>query len=394
MPLNMGEKFYFPIFTSLASFLQLMWGNREINLPAVASQMTDPEFHRQLLDNLSTAVLVIDSDLRVCFISPSAQALLELSESRSLGTELQELLPGQPQLLDSLAGAEQSPFTNRGLNLRLASGHELIVDCSVTPYPVGESNGLQLILELHPVDRIMRINREEGIISSQQNTQALIRGLAHEIKNPLGGLRGAAQLLARELPDPALEEYTRVIIAESDRLRDLVDRMLGSQRQPQFAQINVHEIIEHVRTLLTAEAGSKVKFVRDYDPSLPDLRGDRSQLIQAVINIARNAMQATQDNEDERIITLRTRVQRQFTIGAHRYRLVCRVDIGDNGSGIPPDMLYSIFIPMVSGRADGTGLGLAISQSIINQHRGLIECNSEPGCTVFTLFIPLEENNA
>jgi two-component system nitrogen regulation sensor histidine kinase GlnL len=355
--------------------------------------MTDPQFHKQLLDNLSTAVLVLDDDLRVCFISPAAQALLELSESRSRGTCLQDLLPGQPQFIDSLANAEQSPYTNRGLSLRLASGHELIVDCSVTPFSEEGSNNSQWILELHPVDRIMRINREEGLISSQQNTQALIRGLAHEIKNPLGGLRGAAQLLARELPDPALEEYTRVIIAESDRLRDLVDRMLGSHRQPQFTQLNIHEILEHVRTLLTAEAGSELRFVRDYDPSLPDLRGDRSQLIQAIINIARNAMQATEDNAGDRVISLRSRVQRQFTIGARRYRLVCRVDIGDNGSGVPPELLYSIFIPMVSGRPQGTGLGLAISQSIINQHHGLIECTSEPGCTQFTLYIPLEEDN-
>jgi len=356
--------------------------------------MTDQQFNQQLLDNLSTSILVLDKQLRVCYISPAAQALLELSESRSLGTSLAELLPRQPQIIDSIASAEQSPYTSRGLSLRLASGHELIVDCTVTPLaPEGDSE-TQLILELHPVDRIMRINREEGLISSQENTQALIRGLAHEIKNPLGGLRGAAQLLARQLPDPALEEYTNVIIEESDRLRDLVDRMLGSQRQPQFTQLNIHEVLEHVRTLLTAEAGADIIFTRDYDPSLPEMRGDRSKLIQAIINIVRNAMQATKNNEGDRVITLRSRVQRQFTIGAHRHRLVCRIDVTDNGCGIPPELLHSIFIPMVSGRAEGTGLGLAISQSIINQHKGLIECSSEPGCTVFTLYIPLEEDHA
>jgi two-component system nitrogen regulation sensor histidine kinase GlnL len=356
--------------------------------------MTDQQFNQQLLDNLSTSILVLDKQLCVCYISPAAQALLELSETRSLGTGLAELLPRQPQIIDSLASAEQSPYTSRGLSLRLASGQELIVDCSVTPLAQESDSETLLILELHPVDRIMRINREEGLISSQENTQALIRGLAHEIKNPLGGLRGAAQLLARQLPDPALEEYTNVIIKESDRLRDLVDRMLGSQRQPQFAQLNIHEVLEHVRTLLTAEAGTDIIFGRDYDPSLPDMRGDRSKLIQAIINIARNAMQATLDNDGDRIITLRSRVQRQFTIGAHRHRLVCRIDVTDNGCGIPAELLHSIFIPMVSGRAEGTGLGLAISQSIINQHKGLIECSSEPGCTTFTLYIPLEEDNA
>ena len=356
--------------------------------------MTDRQFNQRLLDNLSTSILVLDKELCICYISPAAQALLELSESRSLGTGLAELLPRQPQIIGSLASAEQSPYTSRGLSLRLASGHELIVDCTVTPLVHKSDSETQLILELHPVDRIMRINREEGLISSQENTQALIRGLAHEIKNPLGGLRGAAQLLARQLPDPTLEEYTNVIIEESDRLRDLVDRMLGSQRQPQFAQLNIHEVLEHVRTLLTAEAGPNITFNRDYDPSLPDLCGDRSQLIQAIINIARNAMQATQSNEGARIITLRSRVQRQFTIGARRYRLVCRVDVADNGCGITPELLQSIFIPMVSGRAEGTGLGLAISQSIINRHKGLIECSSEPGCTVFTLYIPLEVDHA
>jgi two-component system nitrogen regulation sensor histidine kinase GlnL len=240
----------------------------------------------------------------------------------------------------------------------------------------------------------MRINREKGLISSQENTQAMIRGLAHEIKNPLGGVRGAAQLLARELPDPALEEYTRIIIEESDRLRDLVDRLLGPHQKPRLTRLNIHEILEHVRMLLQAEAESDVTFIRDYDPSVPDLLGDRSQLIQAILNIVSNGVRATRDNADSRIITLRSRVQRQFTIGAQRHRLVCRIDISDNGSGIPPELQDSIFIPMVSGRPEGSGLGLAISQSIINQHKGLIECQSKPGDTVFTLFIPLEDTHA
>jgi two-component system nitrogen regulation sensor histidine kinase GlnL len=356
--------------------------------------MVQAQFYKHLLENVSTAILVLDADLRVCFINPAAQALLELSESRSCGSRLAELLPDHPQLLDSLGAGGESVYTNRGLSIRLASSHELTVDCTVTPAATPDDKSGQLVLELHPVDRIMRINREEGLISSQENTQAMIRGLAHEIKNPLGGIRGAAQLLARELPNPGLEEYTRIIIGESDRLRDLVDRLLGPHQKPQLTKLNIHEILEHVRTLLQAEVGCEVQFVRDYDPSLPDLLGDRSQLIQAVLNIVSNAVRATRDNEADRVITLRSRIQRQFTIGAQRHRLMCRIDIHDNGSGIPPELQDSIFIPMVSGRPEGSGLGLAISQSIINQHKGLIECHSKPGNTTFTLYIPLEESHA
>jgi len=331
-------------------------------------------------------VLVLDADLRVLFINPAAQALLELSESRSLGASLGELLPDQRRLLESLEPADPSPYANRGLELTLAGGQELTVDCTVTP----DAEAGRLVLELHPVDRIMRINRDEGLIALQANTRTMIRGLAHEIKNPLGGLRGAAQLLARELPDTELEEYTRIIIEESDRLRDLVDRLLGPRRQPRYAPLNIHEVLEHVRALLRAEAGEDYVFERDYDPSLPDLSGDRSRLIQAVLNIVRNGMQATARNPGEKRIALRTRVLRQFTICARRYRLVCRVDIVDNGPGIPEELRESIFIPMVSGRAEGSGLGLSISQSIVNQHKGLIACRSKPGRTCFTLYIPLE----
>ena len=352
--------------------------------------MTEAEFHRQLLDNLSTPVLVVEPDFSVCFISPAAQALLELSQSRSLGTSLDTLLPGHGLLLAGAGGDERASYTNRGLKLRLAGGRQLTVDCTVTSLP----DLSRIIIELHPLDRILRINREKGLLSSQEITWAVLRGLAHEIKNPLGGLRGAAQLLARELPNPALREYTNIIIEESDRLRDLVDRMLGPHQQPRFEFINIHEILDHVRKLLLAEVGEEINFVYDYDPSLPEISGDRSQLIQAILNIVRNAMQATEGNEGRREIVLRSRIQRQVTIGANRYRLVCRIDIADNGSGIPAPLRHTVFVPMVSGRADGSGLGLAISQSIVNHHKGLIECASEPGSTVFTLYIPLEENSA
>jgi two-component system nitrogen regulation sensor histidine kinase GlnL len=217
-----------------------------------------------------------------------------------------------------------------------------------------------------------------------------VRGLAHEIKNPLGGLRGAAQLLERELSDPSLKEYTGIIIGEADRLQTLVNRMLGPNTRPQRRSINIHQVVERVRTLAVAEAPPGVTIVRDYDPSIPDFMAEPDQLIQALLNIVRNALQAIGEQGE---IILRTRSIRQATIGHHRHKLAARLDIIDNGPGIPPDMMESIFFPMVTGRPDGTGLGLPIAQDLVNQHHGLIECHSEPGKTVFTLLLPIETNH-
>ena len=247
-------------------------------------------------------------------------------------------------------------------------------------------------MELHPRDRLLRITKEEAQLSKQEVTKVLVRGLAHEIKNPLGGIRGAAQLLARELPEQSLRDYTDVIIEEADRLRNLVDRMLGPYRPPNLQPLNIHEITERVFSLIEAETQGELSLRRDYDPSIPDILADREQLIQALLNIVRNAMQAIDESGAlrEGRITLRTRALRQFTIGQIRHRLVCRLEVIDNGPGIPAEIVESIFYPMVSGRAEGTGLGLSITQNIVSQHQGLIECESTSGRTVFTLFLPLE----
>ena len=213
------------------------------------------------------------------------------------------------------------------------------------------------------------------------------------MKNPLGGIRGAAQLLARELSSPDQLEYTQIIIREVDRLRALVDQLLGPNKQLEPESLNIHEVLEHVRQLIEAEIDQTISVIRDYDPSLPDLSGDRSQLIQAILNITRNALQACEGQASCKL-TLRTRVLRQFTIGSNRHKLVCKIDIQDNGPGVPEDMIGLIFLPMVTGRAEGTGLGLSISQSIINRHGGLLECQSEPGNTLFTIYLPLESTDA
>jgi len=238
------------------------------------------------------------------------------------------------------------------------------------------------------VDHHMRITREENLLAQHNAARAVVRGLAHEIKNPLGGLRGAAQLLERELSDESLKEYTSIIIGEADRLQNLLNRMLGPNTVPHKRPINIHQVLERVRGVVLAEVPVGVEIIRDYDPSIPDFNADPDQLIQALLNIVRNAVQAI-DGSGE--ITLRTRVQRQFTIGQHRYKLAARVDVIDNGPGIPADMLESIFYPMVTTRPEGTGLGLSIAQSLVQQHDGLIECTSRPGRTVFTVLLPLEK---
>ena len=349
--------------------------------------------HRLLLDNLTTATILLDASLHLEYMNPAAEMLLAVSGLRSHGQFVTELFSESTEALASLQESVKSghPFTKREAILNTLSGQTLTVDYAVTP--ILSHRATYLLLELLPRDRLLRITKEEAQLSKQETTKMLVRGLAHEIKNPLGGIRGAAQLLARELHDPGLKDYTDVIIEESDRLRNLVDRMLGSNKLPSLAQTNIHEVLERVCQLVDMETQGRITLVRDYDPSIPDVLLDREQMIQTVLNIVRNAMQAlsnTSHSMNPRI-TLRSRTLRQFTIGHTRHRLVCKVEIIDNGPGISTELQQTIFFPMVSGRADGTGLGLAIAQNIITQHQGLIECESHPGHTVFSLYLPLEQ---
>lgn len=351
--------------------------------------------YKHILDNLTTAVLVLDPKLNVQYLNPSAESLFETSVTRVHGTPVVDLLVESEDALDTLhaAALNGQSYTKRETEFLLNTGSRLTVDYSVSP--IGNEHQ-ELLMEIQPRDRLLRISREEDIISQQETSRILVRGMAHEIKNPLGGIRGAAQLLDRELADDGQREYTRVIIDEADRLRSLVDRMLGPNRALRMAPTNIHEVLERVKTLLEAESRGEMTFRRDYDPSLPEFMGDKEQLIQAFLNIARNAMEAAFEHQAEAgseppQITFRTRALRQFTIGHTRHRLVCRVDVIDNGPGIPADLLQNIFYPMISGRAAGTGLGLSITQSIIGQHHGLVECESEPGQTDFIIFLPLED---
>jgi two-component system nitrogen regulation sensor histidine kinase GlnL len=347
-----------------------------------------------ILDNISTGILALNRDLQVTALNAAGQALLETSEARCIGQHASKLLSRSKDWLWILEQVLDSnrPHTRRSISLALHSGQEIHVDILVTP--VADNDDVQsLLVELMAVDRLLQISRDEGLFQAQETTRAVIRGLAHEIKNPLGGVRGAAQLLARELPNEGLLEYTDIIIREADRLRDLVDRLLGPNQQLNLQPMNIHEVLEHVRNLIVAESDNRVTITRDYDPSLPEFPCDKAQMIQVVLNIMRNALQAATSSEHCEI-TIRSRSQRQFTVGTQRHRLVCRVDIIDNGPGIPEGIQQTVFTPMVTGRADGTGLGLSIAQSIVIQHGGILECDSRPGETRFTFYLPMELHHA
>ncbi len=350
--------------------------------------------YKQLLDNLSGAVLLLDTEQCLRYINPAGEMLFEVSFKRIEGESISALIRDNTEFSDVLADARHSghPYTRREAQLLLYHGREIAADYCITPL-TGDQFGM-LVVELQPRDRLIRISREEDARNQRETTRGLVRGLAHEIKNPLGGIRGAAQLLERALPDESLTDYTRVIIEEADRLQNLVDRMLGPRKLPQMAPINIHLVLERIYSLVTAESGDSVGIIRDYDPSIPDLEGDEEQLIQAVLNVVRNGVQAlTEAGTAAPQVKLRTRAVRQFTLGADRHRLVCQIAIVDNGPGIPAGLRETLFYPMISGRAEGSGLGLSIAQSIINQHQGLIECRSEPGHTEFLIYIPLEQNH-
>jgi two-component system nitrogen regulation sensor histidine kinase GlnL len=351
--------------------------------------MAPEQLHTELLGNLTTAIVLVGEALTVRYINPAAEDLLKVSGQRVLDEPIEQLFREQNDDKPLLQAIRSNrALTKREARLRLPYNQHITVDCVVTPTDDA------LILELQPRDRLLRISREEDILSSQQTTQALVRGLAHEIKNPLGGVRGAAQLLAKELPSEALIDYTNIIIEEADRLSKLVDNMLGPHQPPDIQPLNIHEVLERVKQLVEAESHGAIHIERDYDPSIPELSGDKQQLIQAVLNIARNAMQALQESHtSEPRISIKTRTIRQFTIGNSCHKLACKVDIKDNGPGIASELLSSIFLPMISGRAEGTGLGLSISQSIINLHQGIIQAQSEPGETVFSFYLPMETSH-
>ncbi len=346
---------------------------------------------RRITENLSVTVLLFSAHLKLDYINPAGEMLFALSAKRIKGMHAGELLGETSRAHNTLMKARDQghSLSERELELALPDQRKITVDCTITPINTA-SGDESILMEIQHIDRQLRILREESLLAQHQSAHLLLRGLAHEINNPLGGLRGAAQLLEKELDAPSLKEYTDVIIGEADRLQSLLSRLLGPNTRPQKRYINIHKVLEHVRTLVLAEAPPSLSIVRDYDPSIPDLYADPDQLIQSILNIVRNAARAL--NSSGKII-FRSRAQRQYTIGAKRHKLVLAVDIIDNGPGIPQELIENIFYPLVTGSAEGTGLGLSISQALVNQHGGLIECTSQPGNTIFTLLLPLEREH-
>ena len=346
-----------------------------------------------LLESQTTGLLLLDSTLRVRYLNPAAEMLLGLSALQAPGQSIESCLPETAGLLETLKRAHTSGEICTCRELRLTIGGEprrqIVVDLTVTPLADGGQR-TDLLAELVPLERHLHISREQELSTRHTASRALALRLAHEVKNPLGGMRGAAQLLERKLTEPALRDYTRIIVQEVDRLAALVDTLLGPNRPPQRHACNLHELIDQVIALMQAETEARINWQRDYDPSLPEPQLDRHEILQVLLNLARNAAEALDGCGS---IIFRTRVARQYTLNGVRHRLVARIDVMDDGPGVPAELQSRLFTPLVSGKPHGNGLGLAIAQELANRHGGLIECDSAPGKTVFSILLPLNSQH-
>jgi two-component system, NtrC family, nitrogen regulation sensor histidine kinase GlnL len=342
------------------------------------------------LELLATAVILLSDELGICYANPAAENLFELSKRQLVGHSAGSIFGEAPALFQAVdkALASGASYTEQELELAVTGKLKLHLSCTVS---VVDTLGATLLLEFRHIDQQLKIAREERLLEQQQANRELIRSLAHEIKNPLGGIRGAAQLLEHELDRPQLIEYTQVIIGEADRLQTLVDRLLTPHRLPKFRRTNIHELLVRVGSVLQAEF-PQILIHSDFDISLPEFEADPEQLTQALFNIVRNAAQALEGISGVREIRLRTRVARGITLAKRRHRLALALSVEDNGPGVPEAIRDRIFFPLVSGREGGSGLGLTIAQTFIAQHNGAIECESVPGHTIFTVLLPLELN--
>ena len=337
------------------------------------------------LEHLATAVILLDEQSRIAYLNPASENLFALSSKNMIGHPVQYAFTHTGQLSAAMQQAlnNNASYIEHDLTLGTLAHGKLHLRCVATPL---QSDNHYLLLEFHPMDRPLKLAREEQMLDQTQANRLLLRNLAHEIKNPLGGIRGAAQLLEQELDKPSLREYTQVVIQEADRLRSLMEKLLTPQNAPHFSALNIHEVLERVRSLVLAEMPELV-IERDFDISLPPMMGDKEQMIQVVLNIVRNAAQAMKGRGT---IILRTRIARQVTIIKRRHRLAIMLEIVDDGPGVPPHLSDKIFYPLVSGRPDGHGLGLTLAQDFVSQHQGSIEFESEPGHTCFTVLLPLQ----
>lgn len=343
------------------------------------------------LELLTTSVLILDEGESIVYVNPAAENLFEVSRSKLTGQTTRELFGDSPGLESGIARAQQTgaAYTEQELELAVPGKGKLHLTCTISPL---DQEGAALLVELRHIDQQLKIAREERLNEQQQANRELIRNLAHEIKNPLGGIRGAAQLLEHELERPQLSEYTQVIIGEADRLQSLVNRLLTPHRMPQFRRINVHQVLVRVKGVVQAEFPA-IPVGCDFDASLPEFDADAEQLTQAVLNIVRNAAQVLSGTTAGPKISLTTRIARYVTLAKKRHPLAVAITVADNGPGVPAEIRERIFFPLVSGREGGSGLGLTIAQTFIAQHGGTIECDSVPGCTRFTILVPLNHTH-
>lgn len=343
-----------------------------------------------LMENIYTAVLVFDAGLRLTAVNPAGENLLSLSSRKITGHTAYEIIPETPGFADMLQRAllAKRPFTEWGMELKFAHGRSVFVDAVITPVLDDPESG-ELIVELLDVQSLTRARREEHLSVLHEAAQKSLQGMAHEIKNPLGGLRGAAQLLERELNGNELKEYTQIIINEADRLRSLIDHMLLPNGRRSLGRVNIHEVLEYVQSVVAAESDARLHVERDYDPSLPTLQADREQLIQALLNILRNAVQATGPGGN---VTLRTRIKRNCTIRQQHYKLAVQIEVIDDGPGVAPEIEKEMFYPLMTTRTGGMGLGLSIAQSLVQSHGGSIEYERIDGRSHFRIHLPLDEN--
>ena len=348
--------------------------------------MQQPDF-KLLLDSMDSALIQLDGNLHFIYLNPAAEMLLDTSDNQLLGRTVEDYCGSECELKSlarkALEGGQT--ITRRELTLQTEGDREVVVNLTITP--LGEQRGA--LLEIHPIGQLYAIAQETVRQEEYAATRSLLRGLAHEVKNPLGGIRGAAQLLEAEFDDAELKAYTDIIINETDRLRRLIDRMIGPRQVSTEREVNIHEIAERVVQLISAEAGPGVTVLRDYDPSIPEFFGDADQLIQAALNIARNALESLRDVGEGGEVRFITRILRNYTIAGKQQNLVIRLRICDNGPGIPAELRNQVFFPMISGKANGSGLGLSVAQAIVTSHGGIIKFQSAPGETCFDILIPI-----
>jgi two-component system nitrogen regulation sensor histidine kinase GlnL len=357
----------------------------------VATEYKSPQ---TIIDNLHTAVIVLGDKLQIVCMNPAAEMLFHISNKRANGKNIRKLIINEHEFFDRLERSliSSHPYNVYEEKLHVHNKQNIDVDYSVSPiqYP---GYGKSLLIEFTRLKPQHKLSHEESILSQYEAGKSLLRGLAHEIKNPLGGIRGAAQLLERELHEENNKQFTQVIINETDRLKHLLDRMVGPKNLPTKSNINIHKVLEHVRHLVAAEH-TQICISADYDPSIPELYADESMMVQIILNITRNAVTAVSamDRQNGKIV-FKTRAQRNCTIGTKSYPLAARIDIEDNGGGVSSEIQEKIFMPMITGHAEGTGLGLSIAQSLAQQHGGLIEFTSDQDKTVFSLLLPIKSQN-